>query len=65
LQHGRVLPGLAEFILQRLRPKHCVTVPLEHVGFLLGSLHDFLQQGNNHLRVLSPHGIRLLKDTVM
>jgi hypothetical protein len=39
-----VLPGLHELFLQGVRPEHCVAVPLEHAGFLSGSLHDILQQ---------------------
>jgi hypothetical protein len=42
LQHGGVLPGLVEFLLQRFRPEHCIAIPLEHIGFLSGSLHDIL-----------------------
>jgi hypothetical protein len=34
LQHGRVLPGLVEFFLWCLRPKHCVAKSLEHIRFL-------------------------------
>jgi hypothetical protein len=53
LQHGGVLPGLVEFLLQHLRPKHCVAIPLEHIGFLSGSLHDILQKTTTITRVLS------------
>jgi hypothetical protein len=39
-----VLPGLGEFFLQCLYPEQCVAEPLEHVGFLSGSLHNILQK---------------------
>jgi hypothetical protein len=39
-----VLPGLREFFLQCFRPEHCIAIALEHLRFLLGSLHDILQQ---------------------
>jgi hypothetical protein len=42
LEHGRVLPGLCELFLQCFRPEHCIAVPLEHVRFLSGSIHDIL-----------------------
>jgi hypothetical protein len=44
LEHGGVLPGLRKFLLQCLCPEHHVTEPLEHVGFLSGSLHNILQK---------------------
>jgi hypothetical protein len=44
LEHGGVLPGLYELFLQGLRLEYCVTVSLEHVRFLSGSLHDILQE---------------------
>jgi hypothetical protein len=51
-----VLPGLREFFLQCLRPKHYIVVSLEHVRFLSGSLHDILQQTITVTRVLSTYG---------
>jgi hypothetical protein len=39
-----VLPGLGEFFLQNLGPEHHVAEPLEHLGLLLGSLHNILQK---------------------
>jgi hypothetical protein len=42
LEHGGVLPGFIEFLLQRLYPEHCITIPLEHIRLLSGSLHDIL-----------------------
>jgi hypothetical protein len=42
LQQGGVFHGLAELLLQRFCSEHCVAVPLEHIRFLLGSLHDIL-----------------------
>jgi hypothetical protein len=56
LEHGGVLPGLHEFLLQCFRPEHCITVSLEHVRFLSGSLHDILQQTIAVTRVLSTYG---------
>jgi hypothetical protein len=55
LEHGGVLPGLREFFLQCFRPKHCIAVSLEHLRFLLGSLHDILQQTTIVIRVLSTY----------
>jgi hypothetical protein len=51
-----VLPGLREFFLQCFRPEHCIAVSLEHLRFLLGSLHDILQQTTIVIRVLSTYG---------
>jgi hypothetical protein len=59
-----VLPGLIEFFLQRLCPEHCIAIPLEHIGFLSGSLHDILQKAIIITWVLKSGGIRLLKGTV-
>jgi hypothetical protein len=56
LEHGGVLPGLHELFLQGLRSEHCVAVPLEHARFLLGSLHDILQQTTAVTWVLSIYG---------
>jgi hypothetical protein len=42
LEYGGVLPGLIEFFLQCLCPEHYIAIPLEHIGFLSGSLHDIL-----------------------
>jgi hypothetical protein len=56
LDHGGVLPGLCELFLQCLRPEHCVTVSLEHVRFLSGSLRDILQQITTITRVLNIYG---------
>jgi hypothetical protein len=39
-----VLPGLGEFFLQCLSPKHRVAEPLEHLGLLSGPFHDILQK---------------------
>jgi hypothetical protein len=44
LEHGGVLPGFIEFFLQRLCPEHHITIPLEHIRLLSGSLHDILQK---------------------
>jgi hypothetical protein len=44
LEHGGVLPGLGEFCLQCLGPEHRFAEPLEHLGLLLGSLHNILQK---------------------
>jgi hypothetical protein len=52
-----VLPGLHELFLQGLRPEHCVAVSLEHARFLLGSLHDILQQTTAVTWVFSIYGI--------
>jgi hypothetical protein len=51
-----VLPGFHELFLQGLRPEHCVTVPLEHVRFLSGSLYDILQQTTVVTWVLNIYG---------
>jgi hypothetical protein len=51
-----VLPGLREFLIQCFRPEHCIAVPLKHVRFLSGSLHDILQQTTIVTRVLSIYG---------
>jgi hypothetical protein len=51
-----VLSGLREFFLQCFRPEHCITVSLEHVRFLSGSLHAILQQTITVTRVLSTYG---------
>jgi hypothetical protein len=64
LEHGGVLPGLIEFFLQRLYPEQCIAIPLEHIGFLSGSLHDILQKAIIITRVLKYGGIRLLKGPV-
>jgi hypothetical protein len=60
-----VLPGLIEFFLQRLCPEHCIAIPVEHIGFLSGSLHDILQKAIIITRVLKYGRIRLLKGPVM
>jgi hypothetical protein len=44
LEHGGVLPGLIEFFIQRLCPEHCIAIPLKHIGFLSGPLHNILQK---------------------
>jgi hypothetical protein len=59
-----VLPGLVEFFLQRFRPEHCIAIPLEHIGFLSGSLHDILRKATIITWVLNSVGIQLLGDTV-
>jgi hypothetical protein len=64
LQHGGVFPGLIEFLLQQLRPEHYVAIPLEHISFLSGSLHDILHKATTITWVLNSGGIRLLKGTV-
>jgi hypothetical protein len=64
LEHGGVLLGLIEFFLQRLCPEHCITIPLEHIGLLSGSLHDILRRAIIITRVLQSGGIRLLKGPV-
>jgi hypothetical protein len=64
LQHGGVLPGLVEFFVQYFRPKHYVAIPLEHIGFLSGSLHDILHKATTITWVLNSIGIQLLKDSV-
>jgi hypothetical protein len=64
LQHGGVLSGLVEIFFQRFRPEHCIAIPLEHIGFLSGSLHDILHKATIITRVFSFDGIRLLKGTV-
>jgi hypothetical protein len=51
-----VLLGLHEFLLQCFRPEHCISVPLEHVTFLSGSLHEILQEITTVTRVLSIYG---------
>jgi hypothetical protein len=51
-----VLPGLRELFFQCFRPEHCITVSLEHLRFLSGSLHDILQQTTTITRVLSTYG---------
>jgi hypothetical protein len=56
LEHGGVLRGLREFFLQCFRPEHCIAVSLEHLRFLLGSLHDILQQATIIIQVLSTYG---------
>jgi hypothetical protein len=48
-----VLPGLSEFFLQSFRPKHRITIPLEHVRLLSGSLHDILNKATTLTRVLA------------
>jgi hypothetical protein len=62
LEHGGVHPGLSEFFLQCLCSEHCVAIPLEHIGLLLGSLHDILQKATI-IRVLTSERFRLLKST--
>jgi hypothetical protein len=64
LKHGGVLPGLIEFLLQRFCPEHCVAIPLKHIRFLSGSLHDILHKATIITQVFSSDGIRLLKGTV-
>jgi hypothetical protein len=59
-----VLPGLIELFLQRLCPVHSIAIPLEHIGFLSGSLHDILHKAIIITRVLKYGGIRLLKGPV-
>jgi hypothetical protein len=55
LEHGGVLPGLGDFFIQCFRPEHRIAISLEHLRFLMGSLHDILQQtvivnlGTQHL----------------
>jgi hypothetical protein len=39
-----VLPGLVELLLQRFRMEHCTAIPLKHIRFLFGSLHDILHK---------------------
>jgi hypothetical protein len=39
-----VLPGFIEFFLQRLCSEHRITILLEHIRLLSGSLHDILQK---------------------
>jgi hypothetical protein len=56
LEHGEVLPGLSEFFFQCFRPEHCITISLEHLRFLSGSLHDILQQTTTVIRVLNTYG---------
>jgi hypothetical protein len=51
-----VLPGLRELFLQCFRPEHCITVSLEHVRFLSGSLHGILQQTTAVTWVLNIYG---------
>jgi hypothetical protein len=58
-----VLPGLNEFFLQRLRPEHRITIPLEHIRLLSGSLHDILQKATIITQVLKSRRFRLLKGT--
>jgi hypothetical protein len=62
LEHGRVLPGLSEFFLERLCPEHRITIPLEHIGLLTGSLHDILQKAII-IRVFKSRRFQLLKGT--
>jgi hypothetical protein len=64
LQHGRVLPGLIEFLLQRFCPEHCIAIPMEHIGFLSGSLHDILHKATIITWVLTSGGTRLLKGII-
>jgi hypothetical protein len=52
-----VLSGLIEFFLQRLCLEHCIAIPLEHIIFLSGSLHDILQKAIIITRVLKYGGI--------
>jgi hypothetical protein len=56
LEHGGVPPGLYELFFQSLCPEHCVAVSLEHVRYLLGSLHDILQQTTAVTWVLNIYG---------
>jgi hypothetical protein len=56
LEHGGVLPGLYELLLQGLCLEHCVIVSLEHVRFLSGPLHNTLQQTTTVTWVLSIYG---------
>jgi hypothetical protein len=56
LEHGGVLLGLCEFFLQCFRSEHCISVALEHLRFLSGSLHDILQQTITVTRVLNTYG---------
>jgi hypothetical protein len=58
-----VLPSLCEFFLQCFRPELGITVSLEHLRFLSGSLHDILQQTTTVIQVLSNMVDRLLKGT--
>jgi hypothetical protein len=44
LEHGGVLLGFIEFLLQCLYPEHRITISLEHIRLLSGSLHDILQK---------------------
>jgi hypothetical protein len=60
MEHDGVLPGLSEFFLQRLCPEHRITIPLEHIGLLTGSLHDILQKATI-IRVFKSRRLRLLK----
>jgi hypothetical protein len=53
LEHGGVLPGFRELFLQCFHPEHYVSIALEHVKFLLGSLQDILQQTTTVTWVLS------------
>jgi hypothetical protein len=59
-----VLPGLIEFFLQCLGPEHCITIPLEHIRLLSGSLHDILQKTIIIIQLLKSGRFRLLKGTV-
>jgi hypothetical protein len=52
LEHGRVLPDFSELFLQSFRLKHCITIPLEHVRLLSGSLHDILHKATTLTWVL-------------
>jgi hypothetical protein len=64
LHHGGVLPGLVEFLLQRFRLEHYIAIPLEHIRFLSGSLHDILHNATIITWVLNSGGTQLLKGTV-
>jgi hypothetical protein len=59
-----VLPGVVEFFLKRLCSEHRITIPLEHIRLLSGSLHDILQKAIIIIRVLKSGGFRLLNGTV-
>jgi hypothetical protein len=51
-----VLPGLSEFLFQCFRLEHRIVISLEHFRFLLGSLHDILQQTTIVTQVLNTYG---------
>jgi hypothetical protein len=55
-EHGGVLLGLYELFFQGFRLEHCVAIPLEHVRFLSGSLHDILQKTTVFTWVLNIYG---------